>query len=80
MSIPSVIIPSSSSSLPPYDITHLQRRIIELEDEIKETKLRRDKHVEGSDLWIRADNELIQLRTKEDKLLDELHRIQSTGN
>jgi septal ring factor EnvC (AmiA/AmiB activator) len=52
----------------------LTRRIADVETEIEEVKASRKACVLGNDLWLRADDELKQLRTKEEQLRDELRR------
>ena len=52
----------------------LKRRIATLEEEIDAVKARRDAHAEGNALWMRYDDELKQLRSKEEQLRDALKR------
>jgi hypothetical protein len=75
--------PSSSSflsSLHPVPRIHeVEIKIENTEKKILKAEERRDNHKEGSDLWFEYNNELKQLRTKEEQLREELKRNQLTG-
>ncbi len=57
--------------------TSLLQRIAAVEAEIGEVKARRDRHDEGSELWMRYADDLKQLRDKELLLRHEWQRVHS---
>jgi len=65
---------AADAALPPNELAAVKQRIAEVEAKIDAVEKKRDVHPEGSLLWLRYDDELKQLRTKEEQLRDELKR------
>jgi predicted RNase H-like nuclease (RuvC/YqgF family) len=72
---------TTASALPESSLAHelhaVQQRVLGVEEEINEAKEDRKACVKGSELWLRADDELKQLRDELKQLRDELKQLRT---
>jgi hypothetical protein len=78
---PHAALPAAASSSPApllsveHELAAVNQRLIDVENEIHEAKENRKACTKGSDLWIRADDELKQLRDEKALLLKKEERL-----